>query len=286
MRRMGRMLNMEIARSSKFQALQDDFVRLIATWMIPFLDKNGVMCAEPSLVRADLIPLREDKTSADVARALENMEDVGLISFFQHGGRRWLVWKNFAANQHSSWRPDREATTFPDPPNSAEVGSNSGVTPESVCEVGQPLGLTTNRTRTERNTNGTPLSAAEAAVFAGKFMPSVKSVKAKKAALERKAAIHDLTGYETQWAVKEYLSVFPGIPLTRENAAEIDRQIKEGDSFWGAALREWAAGNQKTGKTWNPENIEGILKLCASKRAQAAAQKGRTTGKRILEHHE
>lgn len=286
MRRMGRMLNMEIARSSRFQALEDDFARLIATWMIPFLDKNGVMCAEPSLVRADLVPLREDKTTADVAKALESMEKVGLISFFEDRGRKWLVWKNFVANQHSSWRPDREATTFPDPPSAELLRSYSGVTPESVGKVGQSLGLTTNRTLTERNTNRTPLSAADAAFAAGKSMPSVKSIRAKKAAADKKAALHDLTGYEMQWSVKEYLAVFPGIPLTRENAAEISRQVPDEDSFWGVALREWAAGNTRTGKTWNPENIEGILKLHAAKRAQAAAKKTKAVGKRILEHHE
>lgn len=125
----GRMLNRSVSLSAKFQALPDDTCRLLATWIIPQLDCNGVFYADPVVVRSLVFPRRSDVGIEQVAGYLQAIEKAGLIFIFNANGSAWQCWPGFADNQQGL-RPDREGTsTFPKP-----VRNNSGVTPEQ-CQT-------------------------------------------------------------------------------------------------------------------------------------------------------
>lgn len=113
----GRMLNKKISENIQFNTmLPDDTCRLMATWIIAHLDKNGVFYAEPILVKSMVLPWRADITVQQVEHYLMAMEQAGLIVIFQAKGQRWQWWPGFIANQ-VGLRQDRETSDYPDPAN-------------------------------------------------------------------------------------------------------------------------------------------------------------------------
>lgn len=113
----GRMLNKKISENIQFNTmLPDDTCRLMATWIIAHLDKNGVFYAEPILVKSMVLPWRADITVQQVEHYLLAMEQAGLIVIFQAKGQRWQWWPGFIANQ-VGLRQDRETSDYPDPAN-------------------------------------------------------------------------------------------------------------------------------------------------------------------------
>lgn len=110
----GRFLNKTISLSEKFALLPNDTTRLIATWCIPHLDKNGVTYGDARKVRALVVPMLE-LTTAQVNEAITAMNDFGLIRLFNVNGEMWMHWPGFADNQTMSALA-RERTSFPEPP--------------------------------------------------------------------------------------------------------------------------------------------------------------------------
>jgi hypothetical protein len=118
------MLNKSISASVKFDLLPDDTCRLMASWMIAHLDKNGVFYGDPAMVKSYVFPLRVDITIEQVEHYLSEMERVGLIYLFEVRGRLWQCWPGFEDNQ-IGLRANREGTEYPEPP-------------EAELEEGQP----------------------------------------------------------------------------------------------------------------------------------------------------
>jgi hypothetical protein len=116
----GRMLNNKISASRQMNdLLPDDTCRLLATWMVAHLDKNGVFYGEPVMVKSYVFPRRADVSVEDVEGYLLAMEKAELIVRFVARGERWQWWPAFEENQ-IGMRPDRESTTFPLPPTMEE----------------------------------------------------------------------------------------------------------------------------------------------------------------------
>ncbi len=115
----GRLLNKKVSLSIAMHALPDDTARLLATWMIPQLDKNGVFYADPAVVKSLVFPMRPEVSIDAVSRILDAMEAACLIVRFEALGRRWLSWPGFAENQ-PGLRQDRERSEFPEPPKLSE----------------------------------------------------------------------------------------------------------------------------------------------------------------------
>jgi len=113
------MLNKTISASKKFHLLSDDTCRLLATWIIPHLDKNGVYYGEPALVRSYIFPMRDDIDTDQVESYLQELEGVGLMARYAANGRTWQHWPGFDDNQ-VGLRKDREGTDFPDPPQDSQ----------------------------------------------------------------------------------------------------------------------------------------------------------------------
>lgn len=122
----GRMLNQTVCASLKFQHLPDDTCRLLATWIIPHLDLNGVFYADPAMVKSAVFPRRADITPDIVGQYLDAIEDIGLIVRFHANGDYWQWWPGFADNQ-VGLRRDRETTTYPPPPT-----QDDGKEPEPI----------------------------------------------------------------------------------------------------------------------------------------------------------
>jgi hypothetical protein len=112
----GRMLNKSISASVKFDLLPDDTCRLMASWTIAHLDKNGVFYGDPVMVKSFVFPRRADVTTEQVEHYLSEMQRVGLIHLFKARGQLWQYWPGFVDNQ-VGLRADREGTEYPDPPD-------------------------------------------------------------------------------------------------------------------------------------------------------------------------
>lgn len=112
----GRMLNKSISVSKKMHLLPDDTCRLLATWTIAHLDKNGVFYADPVIVKSLVFPRRGDISTEQVELYLVAMQRAGLVILFTAQDQLWQYWPGFADNQ-TNLRPDRENTDFPAPVN-------------------------------------------------------------------------------------------------------------------------------------------------------------------------
>lgn len=273
----GRMLNRSIAVSEKMNELGSDSVRLLATWVIPWLDKRGVFHADPRIVRATVFPLRDDLSNAQVGVMLDQMAAVGVIRRFESDGRQWMFWPGFAHNQ-KGLKAEREATEFPPPPDSVQqlpelVQQLPDNIPQHPPQVQLQLQqeLEVQLQQQSEDSASAPPNLDEAARAAGiDRLPSIRSKKAKAAAQKRADDKYDLSGYSENESVKTYLSIFEGVLLPRELAGLIaaGTGIDTGGA-WEETCKEWAKGNPTTGKTWNPLAIDKMLTLYRAKRAQA-----------------
>jgi hypothetical protein len=123
----GRILSRRISRSFKVSALKSDTARLFFTWLIPYLDVDGRMEAEPALIKADLFPLLDHINTRAIKRLLGEIAAAGLIVLYECNGRKYLQLNQFETFQ-KNLRKDRETPSKIPPP----LRSNSGGTPEEV----------------------------------------------------------------------------------------------------------------------------------------------------------
>ena len=126
----GRMLLKTISTSQKLANLPSDSARLLWTWLLPHLDREGRFQAEPPIVKGHAVPRLKHHTEKTVFAHLQQLADVGLILLYEVNGDRYLQYNQFDENQ-AGFHKDREApSNCPPPP--AKVRSKSGVSPEKV----------------------------------------------------------------------------------------------------------------------------------------------------------
>ena len=131
----GRMLNRKIGlnKAVNYQ-LSSDTSRLAFTWTIPFLDRDGRVHGEPSVLKALVFPRRKDITDEKMEEFIEEWVDAGLVIWYEAEGDLWLYFPKFHDNQ-PKLRYDREASSaIPGPNKGRRITrrSKSGVTPEQV----------------------------------------------------------------------------------------------------------------------------------------------------------
>lgn len=124
------MLNNSVSRSLKFHQLPDDTCRLLATWIISHLDKNGVFYGQAISVRSVVLPHRDDVSVDRIELYLQAMETAGLIQRFTAAGLLWQWWPGFVGEQ-VGLRQDRETTNYPPPPGTTPPpgGNDAGKNP-------------------------------------------------------------------------------------------------------------------------------------------------------------
>jgi hypothetical protein len=104
------------------------------SWIIPHLDVEGRIEADPKLLKSDIVPLLDHFTAKTIQNILIELHSSGLIILFEAEGNQYLQLVKFNENQ-KNLRKDREApSVIPEAP--AEVGHNSG---EAPAEVGHKI---------------------------------------------------------------------------------------------------------------------------------------------------
>lgn len=109
----GRMLKRNIATSQKFLALESNDHRMIYMLILPFVDREGRINAEPLVLKANIFR-RLDLGQDDIAAALVDLERAGLIRLYSdEDNEAILEIVDFA--KHNSPNQKEAGSDFPGP---------------------------------------------------------------------------------------------------------------------------------------------------------------------------
>ncbi len=112
----GRMLSKRISRSDKLAALPSDTERMFYSWLIPYLDVEGRLEADPDLLKADITPKLKHITPEKIEEVLVVLHNIGLIILYTVDKKEYLQLVKFEENQ-GTIRKDHEApSNIPPPP--------------------------------------------------------------------------------------------------------------------------------------------------------------------------
>ncbi|MBE3087719.1 MAG: hypothetical protein IMZ71_01175 [Chloroflexi bacterium] len=126
----GRMLLKSVSISQKLAGLPSDSDRLLWTWLLAHLDREGRFYAEPSVVKGHAVPRLKNHTEETITESLERLAAVGLIVLYEVNGDRYLQYTQFDEHQ-AGLHKDREAPS-PCPPPPVKVRRKSGKGPAKV----------------------------------------------------------------------------------------------------------------------------------------------------------
>ena len=126
----GRMISKEISLDEKVNALSDDTARLIFTWMIPHLDREGRIYGEARVIKSIVIP-RLHHSEKKVEKYLKEFEKLGLILRYSVNGNQYISTPHFDKHQ-PGLRKEKEAQSKI-PSNTTNLGrSKDGVRSSDV----------------------------------------------------------------------------------------------------------------------------------------------------------
>lgn len=129
----GRFLSKSVSTSRKLSQLKSDSTRLVWTWLLPHLDREGRFHADPVIIKGHALPYLKHHTEETIAAALQELAETKLIFLYAVNREPYLQFTQFDRNQ-PGLRKDREAESqCPPPPE--ELLNESGVTPELIGEV-------------------------------------------------------------------------------------------------------------------------------------------------------
>ena len=122
----GRILDKEaISQSRKLSLLSNDTGRLIYTWLLAHLDREGRFSADPSIIKGNVFPRIKNMTLKKIDNCLLEMSQVKLIILYKADGDKYLQFTKFKEYQVHF---DREAPSKIPAPNKENI-VNSGVSP-------------------------------------------------------------------------------------------------------------------------------------------------------------
>jgi hypothetical protein len=142
----GRILSWKISEDEAVHALSCDTARLLYTWLIAHGDNRGRMRGQPEHVMATVFPRRTDVTSAQIAGWLGEMSRVGLISWYEVAGLRYIELRGWEKHQKLSGNATRNSD-FPNPPR---VRTDMSV--QRTDEVRTPYGHVPHEVEVESET--------------------------------------------------------------------------------------------------------------------------------------
>ena len=242
----GRMLNRETSLSIKLNALVNDTTRLLATWTIPHLDKNGVFHADPQVVRSLVFPLRQDLSTQEVAAMLDDIERVGLIRRFCAVGRTWQVWPGFEHNQ-PYLRRDKERTDFPTPPTNGPTDS------DKIPTVSRQIPTAGGEKQAQLEVEVEVEEEIEVEEKARPVAPA-----APTPAKRRPSGFASVHTAHSDARVDAYLDLLGQKQITDTNAALIMARIGRDDiELWREVLTAWAVGGERG--PYVPTNFTGLF---------------------------
>jgi hypothetical protein len=99
-------------------ALANDTHRMLYEWMVPHLDRDGRITADPRVFRAQVCPMLEHVSALDCAAAIKDFVERDLATVYTDPlCSRVLVVTNFKEQQAGAMRYEREPRSkFGDPP--------------------------------------------------------------------------------------------------------------------------------------------------------------------------
>ncbi len=92
------MLSKDISLDEKVDALSDDTCRLLFTWLIPHLDREGRMYGDPKIFKSIVAP-RRNYSLKKVEKSLTEMEQLGIIRRYSINENTYLWAPNFEKHQ-------------------------------------------------------------------------------------------------------------------------------------------------------------------------------------------
>lgn len=114
-----RKLHTRICQSLDVNDMPDDFHRLLWSWLPLGLDREGRILDNAALVKARVMPLREDVSLERVQQALDWYAEQGLLMRYSVNGRAYFYVPTFARYQG---RRGRESpSVYPAPPGQEQV---------------------------------------------------------------------------------------------------------------------------------------------------------------------
>ncbi len=119
-----RMLSKVISVSEKVNMLPDIFSMLLFTWMIPHADDYGRLAGSPAKVKALVVPMLE-KSIRDVEQAIRQLEEQGIIIWYEVAGEKVIEIIDFA--RHQEGLKSKRKSKF-NSPNSQITLNNSYLT--------------------------------------------------------------------------------------------------------------------------------------------------------------
>ena len=126
----GRMISKAISLDEKVNALPDDTARLLFTWIIPHLDREGRVHGDATTIKSIVFP-RRNISVAKVEKYLKNMEDLKLILRFFVNGNQYLFASNFEKHQIGLQKEREAQSQIPAPPQDL-LQSNTRVRSDKV----------------------------------------------------------------------------------------------------------------------------------------------------------
>lgn len=130
------MLSKSICVSSKLAKVRP-FTALLFTWSITHCDDGGNMVGDPFTVKGLVVPVRPETTS-EVASALTEMEEVGLIKTYLINEKTYLHINQF--EKHQTLRRDRATWLYPDQRDDNQLALSWQPTGNRATTKGQPDG--------------------------------------------------------------------------------------------------------------------------------------------------
>jgi hypothetical protein len=128
----GRILDKEaISHSRRLHLLSNDTGRLIYTWLLAHLDREGRFSADPSIIKGNIFPRIKSMTYKKIENCLLEMAQVKLIMIYQSDGDKYLQFIKFKEYQTHL---DREAPSKIPAPDKENI-INSGLNPTKSDQV-------------------------------------------------------------------------------------------------------------------------------------------------------
>lgn len=236
------MLSAYVSLSETMADLPDDTCRLVATWMIPHLDRDGRITGSPRRLQAIVVPLLRHLEVEDVKRCVEAIcagDHPLAVLYRDHTGLPVLQFRKFAEYQ-VGMKYDREsASRFGPPPG------QSGTPPESSCIPPEYSASRTGARLSSVRLDSLPLSSPPD--------PDARETTHGPAALS--AALVDLCprlGPDADRLVPIWLKAYPGLDLVRiateatAGLSEHGEEIRQPGPFLGKVFKNAFADAQKS----------------------------------------
>ncbi len=132
----GRLVSKNIVKDTGVNSLKSDLSRLGFTWTIPFLDRDGRIEGDATLLRNTVFPRRRDVTYAQMEDMILDWAARGLVILYEVCGERFLEFPGFRKNQ-PNLRYDREFPSDIPPKENGKIlkgpdpcRSDAGVMPD------------------------------------------------------------------------------------------------------------------------------------------------------------